>query len=61
VGVNVLWVTLVYGVSLTIQAVLNTFLVKRLDHDVAFAISGVVLLFSGMVYLITCGLMLEVL
>lgn len=60
-GVNVLWVTLAYGVCLTIQNVLNTFLVERMDNDVAFAISGIVLLVSGMVYLFTCGMMLEAL
>jgi predicted MFS family arabinose efflux permease len=61
VGVNVLWVTLAFGVCLTIQNVLNTFLVERMDHDVAFAISGIVLLVSGMAYLFTCGIMLEAL
>ncbi len=60
-GVNVLWVTLAFGVCLTVQNVINTFLMERIDNDVAFAISGIVLLFSGMVYLFTCGIMLEAL
>jgi hypothetical protein len=60
-GVNVLWVTLAFCVGLIILNVLNTVLVERLDSDVAFAISGIVLLISGMAYLVSCGIMLEAL
>jgi hypothetical protein len=61
VGVNALWVTLAFCVGLIILNVLNTVLVERMNSDVAFAISGIVLLVSGMAYLVTCGIMLEVL
>jgi hypothetical protein len=61
VGVNVLWVTLAFCVGLIILNVLNTVLVERMDSDVAFAISGIVLLVSGMAYLVSCGIMLEAL
>ncbi|WP_066047279.1 hypothetical protein [Robertmurraya korlensis] len=60
-GVNVLWVTLAFCVGLIILNVLNTILVERMNSDVAFAISGIVLLISGMAYLVTCGIMLEAL
>ncbi|AYA76938.1 hypothetical protein DOE78_16655 [Bacillus sp. Y1] len=60
-GVNVLWVTLAFCVGLIILNVLNTVLVERMDSDVAFAISGIVLLVSGMAYLVSCGIMLEAL
>lgn len=60
-GVNVLWVTLAFCVGLIILNVLNTVLVERMDSDVAFAISGIVLLISGMAYLVSCGIMLEAL
>jgi len=61
VGVNVLWVTLAFCVGLIILNVFNTILVERMNSDVAFAISGIVLLVSGMAYLVTCGIMLEAL
>ncbi|MGG7617838.1 hypothetical protein [Bacillus coreaensis] len=60
-GVNVLWVTLAFCVGLIILNVLNTVLVERMNSDVAFAISGIVLLVSGVAYLVTCGIMLEAL
>lgn len=60
-GVNVLWVTLAFCVGLIILNVLNTVLVGRMNSDVAFAISGIVLLVSGVAYLVTCGIMLEAL
>jgi hypothetical protein len=61
VGVNVLWITLAFCVGLIILNVLNTILVERMDSDMAFAISGIVLLVSGMAYLVSCGIMLEAL
>lgn len=60
-GVNVLWITLAFCVGLIILNVLNTVLVERMSSDLAFAITGVVLLVSGMAYLVTCGIMLEAL
>ena len=60
-GVNVLWVTLAFCVGLIILNVLNTVLVERMNSDVAFAISGIVLLVSGVAYLVSCGIMLEAL
>lgn len=60
-GVHVLWVTLAFCVGLIILNVLNTILMERMDCDKAFAISGVVLLISGMAYLVSCGIMIEAL
>lgn len=60
-GVNVLWITLAFCVVLIILNVFNTVLVERINSDLAFAITGIVLLVSGMVYLVTCGIMLEAL
>ncbi|MCM3599682.1 hypothetical protein M3175_02990 [Robertmurraya korlensis] len=60
-GVNVLWVTLAFCVGLIILNVLHTVLVERMNSEVAFAISGIVLLVSGMAYLVSCGIMLKAL